>query len=96
MEQPLDLQTDLLRRFTLNIETSGFETHLLECRLFADKYLQSVLKMTDRCRAVGGDPDFTNTEMIVIALTGGHFRTDTLERIYQPVIANIGGLFSTT
>ncbi|WP_259130299.1 hypothetical protein, partial [Salinibacter ruber] len=34
MNRPAPTATD-------NIETSGFETHLLECYLFVDDYLQS-------------------------------------------------------
>ena len=39
------------------------------------------------------DPDFIDAEAIVIALTGGYFRTDTLRRTYQLVIANAEGAF---
>ncbi|MCS3672747.1 hypothetical protein GGP66_000151 [Salinibacter ruber] len=60
-----------------NIETIGFETHLLECYLFVDDYLQSHPKVADWRRSMGSDPDFTDAEVIVIALMQGYFRTDT-------------------
>ncbi|WP_259088763.1 hypothetical protein [Salinibacter ruber] len=52
-----------------NIETSGFETHLLECYLFVDDYLQSNPKVAAWRRSTGGNPNFTDAEVIVIALT---------------------------
>ncbi len=76
-----------------NIETSGFETHLLECYLFVDDYLQSNSKVAGWLRSMGGDPDFTDTEVIAGALSGRYFRTDTLKRTYQLVIANAEGAF---
>ncbi len=76
-----------------NIETIGFENHLLECYLFVDDYLQSNPKVAAWRRSMGSDPDFTDAEVIVIALTGGYFRTDTLKRTYQLVIANAEGAF---
>ena len=60
-----------------NIETIGFETHLLECYLFVDDYLQSHPKVADWRRSNNSDPDFTDAEVIVIALMQGYFRTDT-------------------
>jgi hypothetical protein len=71
-----------------NIETIGFETHLLECYLFVDDYLQSHPKVADWRRSMGSDPDFTDAEVIVIALMQGYFRTDTLKRTYELVVAN--------
>ncbi|MCS3639220.1 hypothetical protein [Salinibacter ruber] len=71
-----------------NIETSGFETHLSKCYLFVDDYLQSHSKMADWHRSMGSDPNFTDAEAIVIAPTGGYFRTDTLKRTYELVVAN--------
>ncbi len=76
-----------------NIETNDLETHLLECYLFVDDYLQSNPKVAGWRRSIGGDPDFTDAEVIAGALTGGHFRTDTLKRTYQLVIANAEGAF---
>jgi len=78
-----------------NTETSGFETHLRECYLLVDDYLQSNPKVAAWRRSTGGDSDFTDAEVIVIALTGGYFRTDTLKRTYQLAIANTEGLFPT-
>ncbi|WP_119841622.1 hypothetical protein [Salinibacter ruber] len=60
-----------------NIETNDLETHLLECYLFVDDYLQLNPKVAGWHRPMGSDPDFTDAEVIVIAPTGGHFRTDT-------------------
>lgn len=44
-------------------------------------------------RSNNDDPDFTDTEVIVIALMQGYFRTDTLKRTYQLVIASTEGAF---
>ena len=71
-----------------NIETSDLETHLLECYLFVDDYLQSNPKVADWRRSNNNDPDFTDAEVIVIALMQGYFRTDTLKRTYELVVAN--------
>ena len=71
-----------------NIDTNDLETHLLECYLFVDDYLQSHPKVAGWHRSVGGDPDFTDAEVIVIALMQGYFRTDTLKRTYELVVAN--------
>jgi hypothetical protein len=60
-----------------NIETNDLETHLLECYLFVDDYLQSNPKVADWRRSNNSDPDFTDAEVIVIALMQGYFRTDT-------------------
>ena len=76
-----------------NIETSDLETHLLECYLFVDDYLQSNPKVAAWRRSNNDDPDFTDAEVIVIALMQGYFRTDTLKRTYQLVIANTEGAF---
>lgn len=76
-----------------NIETSDLETHLLECYLFVDDYLQSHPKVADWRRSVGDDPDFTDAEVIVIALMQGYFRTDTLKRTYELVVANAEAAF---
>jgi hypothetical protein len=76
-----------------NIETSGFETHLLECYLLVDDYLQSNPKVAAWRRSNNDDPDFTDAEVIVIALMRGDFRTDTLKRTYQLAIANTKGAF---
>ena len=75
-----------------NIETSDLETHLLECYLFVDDCLQSNPEVAAWRRPMGG-PDFTDAEVIAGALTGGCFRTDTLKRTYQLVIANAEGAF---
>lgn len=71
-----------------NIETSDLETHLLECYLFVDDYLRSHPKVADWRRSNNSDPDFTDAEVIVIALMQGYFRTDTLKRTYELVVAN--------
>ena len=71
-----------------NIETSDLETHLLECYLFVDDYLQSHPKVAGWRRSNNDDPDFTDAEVIVIALMQGYFRTDTLKRTYELVVAN--------
>ena len=76
-----------------NIETSDLETHLLECYLFVADYLQSNPKVAAWRRSNNDDPDFTDAEVIVIALMQGYFRTDTLKRTYQLVIANTEGAF---
>lgn len=76
-----------------NIETSDLETHLLECYLFVDDYLHSNPKVAAWRRSNNDDPDFTDAEVIVIALMQGYFRTDTLKRTYQLVIANTEGAF---
>ncbi len=73
---------------TDNVETSGFETHLLECCLFVDDYLQSHPKVADWRWAMGSDPDFTDAEMVMIILreaTSGPIRR---ERTYELVMAN--------
>jgi len=71
-----------------NIETSDLETHLLECYLFVDDYLKSNPKVADWRRSNNSDPEFTDAEVIVIALMQGYFRTDTLKRTYELVVAN--------
>ena len=71
-----------------NIETSDLETHLLECYLFVDDCLQSHPKVAGWRRSNNDDPDFTDAEVIVIALMQGYFRTDTLKRTYELVVAN--------
>ena len=76
-----------------NIETNDLETHLIECYLFVDDYLQSNPKVAGWRRSNNDDPDFTDAEVIVIALMQGYFRTDTLKRTYQLVIANTEGAF---
>jgi len=76
-----------------NIETSDLETHLLECYLFVDDYLQSNPKVAAWRRSNNSDPDFTDAEVIVIALMQGYFRTDTLKRTYELVVANAGRAF---
>jgi hypothetical protein len=75
------------------IETSDLETHLLECYLLVDDYLQSNPKVAAWRRSNNDDPDFTDAEVIVIALMRGDFRTDTLKRTYQLAIANTKGAF---
>lgn len=55
--------------------------------LVVDDHLQSRSKVTDRRRSIGGDPDFTDTEVIVIA-SMQYFRTDTLKRTHELVVAN--------
>ncbi|MCS4157933.1 hypothetical protein [Salinibacter ruber] len=52
-----------------NIETSGFKTHLRECYLLVDDYLQSNPKVAAWRWSTGGNPDLTDAEVIVIALT---------------------------
>ena len=54
-----------------NIETNNLETHLLECYVFVDDYLQSNPKVAGRRRSNNDDPDFTDAEIIVIALMQG-------------------------
>ena len=76
-----------------NIETSDLETHLLECYLFVDDYLQSNPNVANWRRSNNSDPDFTDAEVIVIALMQGYFRTDTLKRTYELVVANAGRAF---
>ncbi len=76
-----------------NIETSDLETHLLECYLFVDDYLQSNPQVAGWRRSNNDDPDFTDAEVIVIALMQGYFRTDTLKRTYELVVANAGRAF---
>jgi len=76
-----------------NIETNDLETHLLECYLFVDDYLQSNPNVADWRRSNNSDPDFTDAEVIVIALMQGYFRTDTLKRTYELVVANAGRAF---
>jgi hypothetical protein len=69
-----------------NIGINDLETHLLECYLFVDDYLQSHPKVAGWRRSMGSDPDFTDAE--VIALMQGYFRTNTLKRTYELVVAN--------
>jgi hypothetical protein len=71
-----------------NIDTSALETHLLECYVFVDDYLQSHPKVAGWRRSNNDDPEFTDAEVIVIALMQGYFRTDTLKRTYELVVAN--------
>ncbi|WP_232798433.1 transposase [Salinibacter altiplanensis] len=71
-----------------NIKTNDLETHLLECYLFIDDYLQSHPNVAGWRRSNNDDPDFTDAEVIVIALMQGYFRTDTLKRTYELVAAN--------
>lgn len=44
-------------------------------------------------RSNNDDPEFTDAEVIVIALMQGYFRTDTLKRTYELVVANTEGAF---
>ena len=76
-----------------NIKTNDLETHLLECYLFVDDYLQSHPKVADWRRSNNNDPAFTDAEVIVIALMQGYFRTDTLKRTYELVAANAEEVF---
>jgi hypothetical protein len=54
-----------------NIEPNDLETHLLECYLFDDDYLQSNPKVAGWRRSNNDDPDFADAEVIVIALMQG-------------------------
>ncbi len=77
-----------------NIETNDLETHLLECYLLVDDYLQSQPKVAGWRRSNNDDPDCTDAEVIVIALMQGYFRTDTLKRTYELVVANAEDAFT--
>jgi hypothetical protein len=71
----------------------NLQTYLLECYVFVDDYFQSHPKVAGWRRSNNDDPDFTDAEVIVIALMQGYFRTDTLKRTYQLVVANTEGAF---
>lgn len=74
-----------------NIEISDLETHLLECYVFIDDYLQSHPNIAGWRRSNNDEPEFTDGEVIVIALMQGYFRTDTLKRTFELVEANAPG-----
>lgn len=71
----------------------NLQTYLLECYVFVDDYFQSHPKVDDWRRSNNDNPDFTDAEVIVIALMQGYFRTDTLKRTYELVVANTEGDF---
>jgi hypothetical protein len=72
---------------------STIHTHLLECFVFVDDYLKKHPRVARWRRSNNDRPDFTDAEVITIALMQGYFRTDTLKRTYQLVMANTDGAF---
>ncbi len=72
--------TDPLRRPCL-----GRQHRLVECYVFIDDYLQAHPDLATWRRSNNDDPDFTDAEVITIALMQGYFQTDTLRRTYQLV-----------
>jgi len=66
----------------------NFQHRLVECYVFVDDYLQAHPDLTAWRRSNNDDPDFTDAEVLTIALMQGYFQTDTLKRTYQLVSEN--------
>ncbi len=66
--------TDPLRRPCL-----GRQHRLVECYVFVDNYLQDHPGMAAWRRSNNDDPEFTDAEVLTIALTGGYFQTDSAQ-----------------
>ena len=66
----------------------NLQHRLVECHVFIDDYLQAHPDLATWRRSNNDDPNFTDAEVITIALTGGYFQTDTLKRTYQLVSKN--------
>jgi hypothetical protein len=66
----------------------NLQHRLVECYVFIDDYLQAHPDVADWRRSNNDEPDFTDAEVLTIALMQGYFRTDTLKRTYQLVSQN--------
>jgi hypothetical protein len=66
----------------------NLQHRLVECYVFVDDYLQAHPDLAAWRRSNNDNPDFTDAEVITIALMQGYFRTDTLKRTYQLVSKN--------
>jgi hypothetical protein len=66
----------------------NLQHRLVECYVFIDDYLQAHPDLATWRRSNNDDPNFTDAEVITIALMQGYFQTDTLKRTYQLVSQN--------
>ena len=57
----------------------NLQHRLVECYVFVDDYLQAHSELAAWRRSNNDDPDFTDAEVITIALMQGYFQTDTLK-----------------
>lgn len=67
---------------------ANLQHRLAECYVFVDDYLKAHPELANWRRSNNSDPDFTDAEVITIALMQGYFRTDTLKRTYELVSEN--------
>lgn len=73
----------------------NLQHHLVQCYVFVDDYLKTHPHLARWRRSNNNDPDFSDAEVITLALMQGLFRTDTLKRTYQLVADNAGAAFPT-
>jgi hypothetical protein len=66
----------------------NLQHRLVECYVFVDDYLQAHPDLTAWRLSNNDDPDFTDAEVLTIALMQGYFQTDTLKQTYQLVSEN--------
>jgi hypothetical protein len=56
----------------------NLQPRLVECYVFIDDYLKAHPELAGWRRSNNDAPDFTDAEVITIALMQGYFQTDTL------------------
>ena len=61
---------------------------MFSCYVFIDDDLQAHPDVADWRRSNNDEPDFTDAEVLTIALMQGYFRTDTLKRTYRLISQN--------
>jgi hypothetical protein len=66
----------------------NLQYRLVECYVFIDDYLKAHPELATWRRSNNDNPDFTDAEVITIALMQGYFQTDTLKRTYQLVVGD--------
>lgn len=71
----------------------NLQHRLVECYVFIDDYLQAHPDVADWRRSNNDEPDFTDAEVLTIALMQGYFRTDTLKRTYRLISQNASEAF---
>ena len=71
----------------------NLQHRLVECYVFIDDYLQAHPDVADWRRSNNDEPDFTDAEVLTIALMQGYFRTDTLKRTYRLISQNVSEAF---
>lgn len=58
---------------------NNLQHRLIECYVFVDDYLKAHPELANWRRSNNNDPDFTDAEVITIALMQSYFQTDTLK-----------------